>query len=213
MFEQIYLASASPRRKELLAQLGVSFIQVANDFDETPLNNESPEDYVTRLAIGKARSAQPFCDPEKPLPILGADTIVVLNGEFLGKPTDLNEAKSMLKQLSGQTHQVYSGVSLCWQEKEICQVSKSEVTFSQLDEHIIDAYCATEEPLGKAGSYAIQGVAGSLVTGINGSYSGIVGLPLYETRILLEQMQIKHLLSARLLPQLLPQAGGRQNNA
>lgn len=209
MFEQIYLASASPRRKELLTQLGVSFIQVANDFDETPLGNESAEDYVTRLAIGKARSAQPFCDPNKSLPVLGADTIVVLNGQFLGKPTDLNEAKSMLKQLSGHTHQVFSGVSLCYQDKTIWQVSKSDVTFSQLTEQTIDAYCATKEPLGKAGSYAIQGIAGSFVNGINGSYSGIVGLPLYETRILLDQMQIRHLLSPQLSPQLLPEAGGR----
>ncbi|ACV26056.1 Maf family protein [Kangiella koreensis] len=204
MFEQIYLASASPRRKELLTQLGVSFIQVANDFDETPLVNESAEDYVTRLAIGKARSAQPFCDPDNPLPILGADTIVVLNGQFLGKPADLDEAKSMLKQLSGRTHQVYSGVSLCYQDKTIWQVSKSDVTFSQLTEQTVDAYCATKEPLGKAGSYAIQGIAGSLVNGINGSYSGIVGLPLYETRILLEQMQIRHLLSPQLSPQQSP---------
>ena len=210
MFDQIYLASASPRRKELLTQLGVSFIQVANDFDETPLTNESAADYVTRLAIGKARSAQPFCDPDKSLPILGADTIVVLNGNFLGKPKDLNEAKSMLHQLSGLTHQVYSGVSLCHEDKEYWQVSKSDVTFSQLSEQTIDAYCATEEPLGKAGSYAIQGVAGSFVSGISGSYSGIVGLPLYETRMLLEQMQVQHLLSSKSSPQLLPQAGGRE---
>lgn len=209
MFEQIYLASASPRRKELLTQLGVSFIQVVNDFDETPLANESAEDYVTRLAIGKARSAQPFCDPDISLPVLGADTIVVLNGQFLGKPADLDEAKSMLKQLSGHTHQVYSGVSLCYQDKTIWQVSKSDVTFSQLTEQTIDSYCVTKEPLGKAGSYAIQGIAGSFVNGINGSYSGIVGLPLYETRILLDQMQIRHLLSPQFSPQLLPEAGGR----
>lgn len=208
MFDQIYLASASPRRKELLNQLGVSFTQVANDFDETPLANESAEDYVKRLAIGKARSALPFCDPEHSLPILGADTIVVLDGIFLGKPKDLDEAKLMLRQLSGHTHQVYSGVSICYEDKAIYQVSKSDVTFSQLSQQTIDAYCDTEEPLGKAGSYAIQGVAGSFVTSINGSYSGIVGLPLFETRILLEQMQVKHLLSSRLSPELLPQEGG-----
>lgn len=208
MFEQIYLASASPRRKELLNQLGVSFIQVANDFDETPFAEESAEAYVKRLAIGKARSAAPLCDPDKSLPILGADTIVVLNGTFLGKPNNREQAQSMLRQLSGHTHQVYSGVSLCFEDKELCQVSISEVTFSQLSEQIIDAYCDTEEPFGKAGSYAIQGVAGSFVTSINGSYSGIVGLPLYETRILLEQMQVKHLLSSRFSPQLLPLEGG-----
>ncbi|MBD3654539.1 Maf family protein [Kangiella sp.] len=198
MFEQIYLASASPRRKELLTQLGVSFIQVANDFDETPLANESATDYVKRLAIGKARSAQPFCDADKSLPILGADTIVVLNDQFLGKPADLDEAKLMLKQLSGKTHQVYSGVALCYQDEEAWQVSRSDVTFGHISEQTIDSYCATEEPLGKAGSYAIQGVAGSFVTGINGSYSGIVGLPLYETRILLEQMRVGYLLSPHL---------------
>ncbi|MCW8857427.1 MAG: Maf family nucleotide pyrophosphatase [Kangiella sp.] len=209
MFEQIYLASASPRRKELLTQLGVSYVQVANDFDETPLANESPEEYVKRLAIGKARSAEPYCDSELDLPILGADTIVVLDGQFLGKPQDLEQAKLMLSRLSGQTHQVYSGVSLCYHDKAIWQVSKSDVTFSQLSKQTIDAYCVTEEPLGKAGSYAIQGVAGSLVSGINGSYSGIVGLPLYETRILLEQMQVKHLLSPKPSPHRLPQAGGR----
>lgn len=208
MFEQIYLASASPRRKELLAQLGVSFIQIENDFDETPLANETPEDYVKRLAIGKARSAKPFCDPANRLPILGADTIVVLNNNFLGKPKDLEEAKLMLSQLSGQTHQVYSGVSLCYQDNAIWEVSKSDVTFCQLSEETIEAYCATKEPLGKAGSYAIQGIAGSFVNGISGSYSGIVGLPLYETRMLLEQMQIRHLLSPRFSPQLLPQEGG-----
>lgn len=127
----------------------------------------------------------------------------------MGKPKDLNEAKFMLRQLSGHTHQVYSGVSLCYGDKSICQVSKSDVTFSQLTEQMIEAYCYTEEPLGKAGSYAIQGVAGSFVSSINGSYSGIVGLPLFETRILLEQMQVKHLLSSRLSPELLPQEGGR----
>ena len=196
MFEQIYLASASPRRKELLTQLGVAFIQVANDFDETPVQGESPADYVRRLAIGKARSAESHELAGASLPILGADTIVVYDNQFMGKPRDLEEAKTMLRQLSGNQHQVFSGVSLCYKDKELCLVSRSDVTFCELTEDIIEAYCATEEPLGKAGSYAIQGVAASLVTSISGSYSGIVGLPLYETRCLLDQMQVKHLLAS-----------------
>lgn len=207
MFEKLYLASASPRRQELLQQLNVDFILLEQNFDETPLANESPQDYVKRLAIGKAQSAIQYFQHFKPqhhqqksqknlaYPTLGADTIVVLKGELLGKPQNLQEAKVMLSKLSGQTQQVLSSVAIIYQDEMVCDVSVTEVTFGNLSENQIEAYCQTGEPMGKAGAYAIQGFAASFVEDVKGSYTGVVGLPLYETSRLLQQMSVKHWLS------------------
>ncbi|NVK20954.1 MAG: septum formation inhibitor Maf [Kangiellaceae bacterium] len=194
-FESIYLASSSPRRKELLKQLGVSFELITNQFDETPFDKESPAEYVKRLAIGKARSAMTHPDYSKSIPILGADTIVVLEGELLGKPKDIQDARLTLRSLAGKKHQVFTSVALCLGEEAIEKTASSEVQFARLTDRQIDAYCATGEPFGKAGSYAIQGAAASFISMMSGSYTGVVGLPLYETSLLLEQMQVKYLLS------------------
>lgn len=213
MSVSLLLASASPRRKELLTQLGISFELVDNDFDETPLASESPEVYVQRLAIGKALSARRFVSKnmrstKQVLPIMGADTIVVLDGDLLGKPKDKADAMRTLKRLSGKTHYVYTGVALVgsyeltknsdhesgheleYGSHEQVIYSKTQVDFAPLSDELIEQYCASDEPYGKAGSYAIQGSAGSFVEQFIGSYTGIVGLPLYETRLLLEKAGI-----------------------
>lgn len=194
VYDKIYLASNSPRRQDLLTQLGVEFIQLDNQFDETPLIDENARDYVERLALGKALSAKTHLSVMQ-YPILAADTIVVLEGKLLGKPKDLNDASQMLKQLSGNTHQVMTSVVMLDSQQTRQATSISQVSFSNLTESQIQNYCQTKESLGKAGSYAIQGVAASFVERIEGSYSGIVGLPLNETRQLLEQFQVKYLLS------------------
>lgn len=194
VYDKIYLASNSPRRQDLLTQLGVEFIQLDNQFDETPLIDENARDYVERLALGKALSSKTQLSVMQ-YPILAADTIVVLEGKLLGKPKDLNDASQMLKQLSGNTHQVMTSVVMLDSQQTRQATSISQVSFSNLTESQIQNYCQTKESLGKAGSYAIQGVAASFVERIEGSYSGIVGLPLNETRQLLEQFQVKYLLS------------------
>ncbi|GAA0200678.1 nucleoside triphosphate pyrophosphatase YhdE [Kangiella japonica] len=190
----IYLASGSPRRQEILTQLGVDFIQIANHFDETQLAGESAKEYVERVARGKALSAMESSEYAEKLPVLGADTTVVHQGQPLGKPDDLQHAEQLLERLSGQTHHVYSSVVITHGEQLWQTTVKTEVTFSNLSKTIIQNYCRTKEPMGKAGAYAIQGLGGSLITTINGSYTNVVGLPLYETRQLLEQASIKHAL-------------------
>lgn len=201
--KHIYLASSSPRRVELLNQLGVSFKQISNDFDETKLAHESAENYVQRLALGKASSAyQQHLARHKSSqgtmwPVLGADTIVVFNGECLGKPKDQKDAFAMLKKLSDQVQEVYTAVALYHQDKSQVVLSKSEVKFCALDEQQIEHYTNTDEPYDKAGSYAIQGVAASFVEYIRGSYTGIVGLPLFETRALLDSNNIEHSLNRK----------------
>lgn len=190
----IYLASGSPRRQEILTQLGVEFIQIANHFDETHLAGESAKDYVERVARGKALSAMESSEYAEKLPVMGADTTVVHQGQPLGKPDDLQHAEQLLERLSGQTHHVYSSVVITFGEQLWQRTVETEVTFGNLNKTIIQNYCRTKEPLGKAGAYAIQGLGGSLVTSIDGSYTNVVGLPLFETRQLLEQASIKHAL-------------------
>ena len=190
----IYLASGSPRRQEILTQLGVDFIQIANHFDETHLAGESAKDYVERVARGKALSAMESSDYTENLPVMGADTTVVHQGQPLGKPDDLQHAEQLLERLSGQTHHVYSSVVLAYGDQLWQSTVETEVTFAKLSKTIIQNYCRTNEPMGKAGAYAIQGLGGSLVETINGSYTNVVGLPLFETRQLLEQASIKHAL-------------------
>lgn len=182
----IYLASQSPRRRELLAQIGVSHELLSIAVDEALLSpHEPPVDYVRRLALEKAQAGWQAVREANPRPVLGADTAVVLAGRILGKPADRAEAVAMLQSLSGQTHRVLTGVALCWHDNERVALSESEVRFRTLSETECLRYWESGEPRDKAGAYAIQGLAALFVAEIRGSYSGIVGLPLYETGELL----------------------------
>lgn len=184
----IILASASPRRVELLQQLGVSFIQQLADIDETQRHGEAAGNFVSRLSLEKALKV--YHQSNKQLPVLGSDTIVVIDQQVLGKPDDYQHASDMLKTLSGRQHQVMTAVTLVTENGHETQLNTSEVSFMELDQALIDAYWETGEPRGKAGSYAIQGIAGQFIREIRGSYSSIMGLPLYETRRLLENAGI-----------------------
>ncbi|MDO9268435.1 MAG: Maf family protein [Methylobacter sp.] len=187
MTAQIILASASPRRKELLDQIKVSYSVHPIDLDESPLFNEAPLDYVQRLAAEK--SAACIAQLGDSLPVLAADTAVVLGDLIMGKPKDRDDAFAMLRLLSGKMHRVYSAVSLRGQEHNQA-VSITEVTFRSLTEYEIEAYWQSGEPVDKAGSYAIQGLGGVFVESISGSFSGVVGLPLFETAELLSRQGI-----------------------
>ncbi|MEE2767430.1 MAG: nucleoside triphosphate pyrophosphatase [Pseudomonadota bacterium] len=184
---QIVLASASARRRELLGQMGVSFMVRPADIDEQMLENESPEQYVRRLAAEK--SAARFSEQKAGLPVLGADTIVVLDNDVLGKPAGRTSALAMLERLSGRQHRVMTAVSVRgrdhWQA-----LSETRVWFRKLHYSEVAEYWATGEPCDKAGAYAIQGVGGLFVQRIEGSYSGVVGLPIYETAVLLKKAGI-----------------------
>lgn len=215
----LILASSSPRRKELLSQLGWQFRVVAPEIDECILDVETAHDYVRRISIEKANKVfnqQVFGAPKNagtPL-VLASDTVVVLSKEILGKPCNVFEAKEMLRSLSGRTHQVLTGVAFALEidksrslsedavdlsSLEFCaesceledrlilsSVITTEVAFKKLSADEVDRYCDTQEPLDKAGSYGIQGQAAAFVKAINGSYSGVVGLPLFETNELLK---------------------------
>lgn len=194
-YSTIYLASGSPRRHELLTQLGVDFIKVENDFDETVKDGEAPKDYVERVALGKAESARHGTYYQHSYPVLGADTTVVHNNEPLGKPKDLEHAAQLLKRLSGEKHLVMSSVVLLTPNETMQVTVETEVWFAPLSEEVIVNYCRSKEPLGKAGGYAIQGLGGCLIEKISGSYTNVVGLPLYETRQLLEKANIQFALS------------------
>lgn len=187
----IILASASPRRKELLAQIGVSFKCLSMDINEDVLPNEEPVKYVERLAQQKALAAMGMANG---LPILGADTSVIIEGHILGKPQDDEDAKRLLRLLSGKTHQVLSAVAVVKRNGEevnvMSEVVKTDVTFLPLSEETIEKYVASGESVGKAGAYAIQGFAATFISRIEGSYSNVVGLPLMETAQLLSQFNI-----------------------
>ena len=185
MSTKIYLASASPRRRQLLSQLDVAFEQFATDIDESQVEGETVEAFVCRLAEEKALAGVVIA--EQDYPVLGSDTIVVLNGQVLGKPTDQSDAIAMLTALSGQTHQVMTAIAFANKSKVKSMLVTTEVTFKHLSQQEINDYCATKEPLDKAGSYGIQGGAGRFVTNLNGSYFAVMGLPLYETEKLLNE--------------------------
>ncbi|MGJ0483396.1 MAG: Maf family protein [Methylomicrobium sp.] len=189
MKARIILASASPRRRELLDQIGIAYDIRPVHIDESPQPNEAPEDYVRRIAAEKSASCYAQA-AHVGLPVLAADTAVVLNGQIMGKPKDKQDAVMMLRRLSGQTHQVYSAVSLRGQMHGEA-LSVTDVTFRTLTEREIETYWATSEPADKAGSYAIQGLGSVFVQSIRGSFSGVVGLPLFETAELLLQQGIK----------------------
>lgn len=175
----LYLASGSPRRQELLAQLGVAFERVITDVEEQRGADESPELYVWRLARDKARAGVAAAPTD--LPVLGADTIVILKGNVLEKPRDAQHASAMLRQLSGQTHQVMTAVAIADRTHLLDCLVTTDVTFRTLSDADIARYVASGEPLDKAGSYGIQGQGGCFIRSITGSYHAVVGLPLVET--------------------------------
>ncbi|MFP7721907.1 Maf family protein [Lysobacter sp. A3-1-A15] len=185
----LYLASKSPRRRELLTRLGVEFGLLDIDVPEQREPGEAPDDYVRRVARAKAGAGLLQVSANPSACVLGSDTEVVLDDEVFGKPADARDAAGMLGRLSGRTHRVLSAVSLVSAEREVQVLSESLVTFAPLDEAAIDAYLATSEWQGKAGAYAIQGVAEVFIQRLEGSYSGVMGLPLHETSQLLASLR------------------------
>lgn len=186
----IHLASRSPRRQALLAQIGVPFHHLPVEVDEGQWPSEAPRDYVARLALAKARAAWALTERHGDLPVLGADTTVVLGEAILGKPADGDDARRMLAALGGRGHRVMSGVALVQGPREAVRVNVSEVRLRPLAAAEIDAYVATGEPLDKAGAYGIQGMGGAFVRELRGSYSGVMGLPLEDTTTLLRAFGI-----------------------
>ncbi|MCX4193217.1 Maf family protein [Methylophaga sp. OBS1] len=186
IFPAIYLASGSPRRRELLSQMAVDFAVIVPDVDESVQPGESAQAYVRRIAINKALAALPMRDSNTSRPVLAADTAVVVQKTIFGKPVNDDDARRMLKMLSGQAHQVMTAVALASEEKLETAISLSEVRFASMSEAEIDWYIQTGEGRDKAGSYAIQGLAAIFIETIRGSYSGIMGLPVRETGQLLK---------------------------
>ena len=182
----ILLASGSPRRRELLKQLAVTFKVAAADIDESIVAGETPKEYVVRLAREKALAG--FEQNGGLMPALGSDTIVLLDGQILGKPESRAEAESMLQSLSGQTHHVYSAVALALKPDNVLDtLNITAVTFGKMPVQWIKQYCQSDEPMDKAGAYAVQGGTGQYIRRIEGSYSGVMGLPLFETAELLRR--------------------------
>lgn len=189
MTARIILASASPRRRELLDQIGVTYEVFPVDIDEAPFPGEAPQSYVFRIASEKSAACLARRG-ESGLPILAADTAVILAGQIMGKPKDQEDGLAMLRQLSGKTHQVYSAVSVRGRQ-DAQALNITEVTFRHLTEQEMLAYWHSGEPLDKAGGYAIQGLGSVFVKSIKGSFSGVMGLPLFETAELLSQQGIE----------------------
>jgi septum formation protein len=179
----VYLASASPRRRQLLAQIGVPFQILNVQVEESVRASEAPFQYVSRLAEAKAAAGerQSLAAGAAPRPVLGADTAVVVAGEILGKPKDREAAEHMLRLLSGRAHEVLTAVALAGSGRVVSRVSISEVTFREITAAEAHDYWLTGEPADKAGGYAIQGYGAVFVASLKGSYSGVMGLPLFET--------------------------------
>lgn len=188
----IYLASASPRRRELLEQIGMRYHLLKSDIPELPVVGESARDFVTRMAIEKAQAGKRWLDSCNHKPVLGADTAVVVDNEILGKPHDKTHGLAMLARLSGRTHEVISAVALVG-ELTNTRLNVSRVSFRPTSAAERERYWQTGEPKDKAGAYGIQGKAAIFISGLEGSYSAVMGLPLYETAELLEQAGIKPL--------------------
>lgn len=184
----LLLASASPRRQQLLRQIGVSCQVAPQDIDETPLPDEDPQHYALRLAREKAHSA--FSSAPGESVILGSDTVVVCGGEILGQPRDEADALSMLQRLSATSHEVLTAVHMMDSRREMSKLCRTEVVFREITPAEAKAYWQTGEPRGKAGAYGIQGYAAVFVEAIAGSYSGVMGLPLFETAALLQEFGI-----------------------
>lgn len=195
MFQaQLYLASQSPRRLQLLQQLGLKVSTFNADIDETPYVNELPSDYVARMALEKNQAARQALEKQSDflphLPILSADTIVVCEGRILGKPQNVVQAEQMLTSLSGREHQVLTAVCVGNIQQQKVIIQQSQVFFKPLSNDEILAYINTGEPMDKAGAYGIQGLGGTLIERIEGSFTGIMGLPIFETTELLRQVGI-----------------------
>jgi septum formation protein len=192
---QLYLASSSPRRAQLLEQIGVRFEIVQPDIIEEPEAGERAEELPLRLAITKARKGEAIVGDRKPVgdhkPVLGADTIVLLQDRILGKPGSREEALNTLSELSGKTHRVISAVAICHRDRLETAVCETLVQFRDLTREEQISYCNTEEPMDKAGAYGIQGLGAILIESIKGSYSGVMGLPLMETSRLLSTFNIE----------------------
>lgn len=189
---KVYLASASPRRRELLTQIGVDFSVLSVSIDESVLSEELPSVYVERIALAKAKAGWESLKNDW-RPVIGADTAVILsNQQILGKPEDLEQARYFLGQLSGTEHQVMSAVAIVWQHSHWLARQTSSVRFKKLTSDEIDWYLRTGEGKDKAGGYAVQGLAAMFIENINGSYSGVMGLPLFQTSQLLQQVVSSH---------------------
>ena len=194
---RLFLASRSPRRRELLTLVGIQFDTIVfrnhpredEELDETPLPDEVPIDYVQRVARAKAEYGWRVVTLRKmrSQPVLAADTTLEFEGQIIGKPTDAEDARAILRRLAGNTHRVLTAVSVAFEGRIESTLSISEVRFCPLDEATIRAYVATGEPMDKAGAYGIQGHAGLFVENLAGSYTGVMGLPLYETGALLQR--------------------------
>jgi septum formation protein len=188
----IYLASQSPRRAELLRQIGVEHEVYASAIDESKLDTESPEEYVTRMAETKARVASAaIAETRASAVVLAADTTIAIDGEIIGKPVDREDCCRILRRLSGRQHQVLTAVALASPGRLESRLTLNQVSFRALRAGEIAAYCASREPLDKAGAYAIQGKAAVFVERLEGSYSAVMGLPLCETAELLRRADIE----------------------
>lgn len=181
------LASASPRRRQLLELIGVPHVVTPADIDETPRVAEPADEYVVRLALEKADA---IWQRHTDLPVLAADTTVVVDGEILGKPESVVDARHMLGKLSGRAHVVHTGIALRTGRGTRSTLSSTHVSFAALTPAAIEAYWASGEPAGKAGAYAIQGLGAVFVNRVDGSYTGVMGLPLFETAQLLREAGI-----------------------
>ena len=187
-YPRILLASKSPRRAELLEQIGIHFEIISVDVPELLQAGESPAEFVQRLALEKARAG--WLASEQSLPVLGADTIVVIGDKVLGKPVFEGDAEAMLAALSGRTHSVMTAVAVVMNKQESLRLSTSQVSFRETTEAERKAYVATGEPADKAGAYAIQGQASVFIDKLEGSYTGVMGLPLFETAEIFREFSI-----------------------
>ncbi len=188
---ELYLASQSPRRRELLTQVGLSFAVLAVDTDETRHSDEPPLDYVERVARNKVEAGLALRQSQ--VPVLAADTTVVCEGELYGKPVDQSDATRMLTHLAGRRHEVLTAVAVADGERLQTLVQTSQVTMAKLSPAAVEAYWQTGEPQDKAGGYGIQGVGAAFVAHLEGSFSGVMGLPLYNTLCLLDQFGVSPL--------------------
>lgn len=186
MTPALYLASRSPRRRQLLEQIRIPYAAVDVEVDESCDGAEPARVHALRMAVNKAIQGREKTSMQAPLPVLAADTVVVLDDEILGKAADRAEAVAMLKRLSGRSHRVYSAVALLPADRGVrTELSISRVCFRPLSDAEVARYCDTGEPFGKAGGYAIQGLAATFIERLEGSFSGVMGLPLFETAKLL----------------------------
>ncbi len=189
MTKSVVLASASPRRTALLTQMNIAHTIQPADIDESPRENETPMELVARLATEKAQAVKAHLEDQQAMAedkvILASDTLISFDGQSVGKPEDKADSKRILTMLSGKTHEVLTAICALSNTKQQTEVITTSVTFAALTDEQIDAYWETGEPADKAGSYAIQGIGGEFVVSINGSASAVIGLPLYETRQLL----------------------------